>query len=47
MSVNDWTRWVVTGGSPSNVSFTKEVKPQLAKRPLKSNGRLAYRGLTS
>ena len=28
-------------------SFTKEVNPQLAKRPLKINGRLAYRGLTS
>ena len=32
---------------PAMASFTKEVKPQLAKRPLKSNGRLAYRGLTS
>ena len=29
-------------------SFTKEVNPQLAKRPLKTtNGRLANRGLTS
>ena len=27
--------------------FTKEVNPRLAKRPLKSNGRLANRGLTS
>ena len=27
--------------------FTKEVSPQLAKRPLKTNGRLANRGLTS
>ena len=29
------------------VSFTKEVTPRLAKRPLKINGRLANRGLTS
>ena len=29
------------------VSFTKEVNPRLAKRPLVSNGRLANRGLTS
>ena len=28
-------------------SFTKEVNPWLAKRPLVFNGRLAYRGLTS
>ena len=28
-------------------SFTKEVNPQLAKRPLKTNGRLANRELTS
>ena len=28
-------------------SFTKEVKPQLAKRPLKTNGRLANLELTS
>ena len=28
-------------------SFTKEVNPQLAKRPLKTNGRLANRGLTN
>ena len=28
-------------------SFTKEVNPRLAKRPLKSNGPLANRGLTS
>ena len=27
-------------------SFTKEVKPQLAKGPLFFNGRLANRGLT-
>ena len=27
-------------------SFTKEVNPRLAKRPLKTNRRLAYRGLT-
>ena len=27
-------------------SFTKEVNPRLAKRPLKTNGRLANRGLT-
>ena len=29
------------------VSFTKEVNPRLAKRPLVYNGRLANRGLTS
>ena len=28
-------------------SFTKGVNPRLAKRPLKTNGRLANRGLTS
>ena len=28
-------------------SFTKEFNPRLAKRPLKTNGRLANRGLTS
>ena len=28
-------------------SFTKEVDLRLAKRPLKTNGRLANRGLTS
>ena len=28
-------------------SFTKEVNPWLAKRPLKTNGRLANLGLTS
>ena len=28
-------------------SLTKEVKPRLAERPLKINGRLANRGLTS
>ena len=28
-------------------SFTKEVRPRLAKRPLELNGRLANRGLTS
>ena len=27
-------------------SFTKKLNPRLAKRPLKSNGRLANRGLT-
>ena len=27
-------------------SFTKEVNPRLAKRPLKTNGRLANGGLT-
>ena len=36
-----WFRqWPVT-------SFTKEVNPRLAKRPLVFNGRLANRGLTS
>ena len=29
------------------VSFTGEVNPRLAKRPLVFNGRLANRGLTS
>ena len=29
------------------VSFTKEVNPRLARRPLVYNGRLAHRGLTS
>ena len=28
-------------------SFTKKVNPRLAKHPLKTNGRLANRGLTS
>ena len=28
-------------------SFTEEVNPRLAKRPLKTNGRLANLGLTS
>ena len=28
-------------------SFIKEVNPRLAKRPLKTHGRLANRGLTS
>ena len=28
-------------------SFTKEVSPGLAKRPLQTNGRLAYLELTS
>ena len=32
---------------PAVASFTKEVNPRLAKRPLKTNGRLANRGLTS
>ena len=31
----------------SVASFTKEVNPRLAKRPLKTNGRLANRWLTS
>ena len=33
--------------TPAVVTFTKEVNPRLAKRPLKTNGRLANRGLTS
>ena len=33
--------------SPALASFTKEVNPRLAKRPLKTTGRLANRGLTS
>ena len=32
---------------PPAASFTKEVNPRLAKRPLIFNGRLAHRGLTS
>ena len=32
---------------PPVASFTKEVNPQLAKRPLKTNGRLANLELTS
>ena len=34
------------GHSPV-ASFAKEVNPRLAKRPLRTNGRLANRGLTS
>ena len=34
-------------GDTPVASFTKEVNPRLAKRPLKTNGRLANRGLTS
>ena len=32
---------------PGVSSFSKEVNPRLVKRPLKTNGRLANRGLTS
>ena len=39
---------LVSWGTGSSVAcFTKEVNPQLAKRPLKTNGRLANLGLTS
>ena len=37
----------VSSGPPPVTSFTKEVNPRLAKRPLEINGRLANRGLTS
>ena len=33
--------------NPPVASFTKDVNPRLAKRPLKTNGRLANHGLTS
>ena len=33
--------------SPPVASFSKEAKPRLAERPLKTNGRLANRGTTS
>ena len=40
-----WKRlWI---SAPTVASFTKEVNPGLAKRPLGFNGRLANRGLTS
>ena len=39
-----WHFWL---GERHLASFTKEVKPRLAKRPLVFNGRLANRGLTS
>ena len=32
---------------PPVASFSKENNPRLAKRPVKTNGRLANRGLTS
>ena len=44
-SVSDRPR--VKGGLPPVASFTKEVNPRLAKRPLKINGRLANHRLTS
>ena len=37
----------VCGKHPPVACFTKEVNPWLAKRPLKTNGRLANHGLTS
>ena len=36
-----------TRGPGFVASFTQEVNPRLAKRPLVFNGRLANRGLTS
>ena len=48
-----WWRWVITPTlKPSQTqspvaSFTKEVNPRLAKRPLKINGHLANPELTS
>ena len=41
--------WLRYGMEPQRPvpSFTKEVHPRLAKRPLVSNGRLVNRGLTS
>ena len=44
--LDDGSAWVQK--TPSTVtSFNKKVNPQLAKRPLKTNGRLSNRGLTS
>ena len=37
---------IMTWGRPA-ASFTKEVNPRLAESPLKTNGRLGNRGLTS
>ena len=39
--------WVDRANHLTVASFTKEDHPRLAKRPLKTNGRLANRGLTS
>ena len=39
--------WYLPGWFGPVASFTKEVNPRLAKRPLKTNGRLAHLGLTS
>ena len=36
-----------SASAPPVASFIKEVYPRLAKCPLKTNGRLANRGLTS
>ena len=38
--------WFIDEWTPLG-SLTKEVNPWLGKRPLKTNGRLANRGLTS
>ena len=43
---NTIVKGVFTGNTYPVAYFTKEVKPRLAKRPLKTNGRLANRGLT-
>ena len=41
------TLWDTLTGELSVASFTKEVNPQLAKCPLKTNGHLVNRGQTS
>ena len=49
MQDSDSAKWTpqlpITWWRPA--SFTKEVNPRLAKRPLVFNGRLANRGLSS
>ena len=45
--VSDWLAAVLPANQMPVASFTKEVNPRLAKRPLVFNGRLANRGLTS
>ena len=53
-SIHTKDNWTISSfrGTPlalgqSVAYFTKEVNPRLAKRPLKTNGRLANHGLTS
>ena len=45
--MEDTLEHVTVHWRPAVAFFTKEVNPRLAKRPLKTNGRLANRGLTS